>query len=301
MPFRLGIGNHETISPKTRCEFAEKFASWLDRAELQGGKSPGIQNPSGGKPAAAKTSKGSDDKTAATALEECTKKCEKCEQLRSKTYYEWSVNGVDFIYLDNATNDQFDQPQMDWFNRMIGSDANNKDIRTVVVGMHKALPWSVSCDHSMNESPDGISSGQKVYEALANLQGKGKKVYLLASHSHYFMRDIFNTKHWRDQGAVLPGWIVGTAGAQRYPLPPAADLTKSLANVYGYLLGRVYPDGTIDFEFTELKSGDIPADVKSRYTESWVNEACFAGNRRLENKKSSEPPDYCKEPTAKTP
>ena len=46
-----------------------------------------------------------------------------------------------------------------------------------------------------------------------------RSVYVLASHSHYYMENIYNTEHWRLHGGVLPGWIVGTAGAVRYPLP----------------------------------------------------------------------------------
>jgi hypothetical protein len=85
-------------------------------------------------------------------------------------------------------------------------------------------------------------------------------------------------------------WIIGTAGAQRYPLPPAADLTKSKTYVYGYLLARVYSDGTIDFAFTELKEENIPTDVKNRYTESWIDETCFDGNRKTD---TSPEPAYC--------
>ena len=44
------------------------------------------------------------------------------------------------------------------------------------------------------------------------------------------------------------------------------------------MLGRVYPDGTIDFEFTELKTRDIPAEIRNRYSGSWVKEACFNEN-----------------------
>jgi hypothetical protein len=101
-------------------------------------------------------------------------------------------------------------------------------------------------------------------------------VYALASHSHFFMLDIFttkhwNTKHWRDDGGILPGWIVGTAGAERYPLPALADLAKSNTYVYGYMPGRVYPDGNIEFDFTQLKTSDIPAEIRNRYSGSWVN------------------------------
>jgi hypothetical protein len=184
---------------------------------------------------------------------------------------------------------------------VIQKDEDDKGISTVVVGMHKALPWSVTCDHSMNEHspnepPRGIESGEQVYKRLLDLQKKNKKVYVLASHSHYFTQDIFNTSHWLNVG-VLPGWIVGTAGAQRYPLPPTADLTKSKTYVYGYLLARVFSDGTIDFAFTELKEKDIPTDVKNRYSESWIGEACFDGNR---NTDAFHEQDYCKDSAVKT-
>ena len=35
MPVFVGIGNHETTPPKTREQFAEKFAQWLDSAPLK--------------------------------------------------------------------------------------------------------------------------------------------------------------------------------------------------------------------------------------------------------------------------
>jgi hypothetical protein len=289
MPFRLGIGNHETISPKTRCEFAKKFATWLDKPELQDGKKA--------PPQPAKKN----EKTPVPPLQQCIDKCQDCDYQRSRTYYRWTNQGIDFIYLDNASSEQFDDDQLAWFNGIIAKDIDDKNISTVVVGMHKALPWSISCDHSMNEPGvgpppgNGTVSGEKVYQTLFNLQAK-KKVYVLASHSHYYLLDIHNTRHWRDRGQVLPGWIVGTAGAQRYQLPPAADLTKARANVYGYLLGRVYADGRIDFEFTELRPADVPVGVKNRYTERWVNESCFAGNRKTE---PSPVPEYCKENSAK--
>jgi hypothetical protein len=300
VPFYLGIGNHETIPPKTRCEFVQKFAALLDKPELQDGKNNSAQSvPGSAKPAPATGSKpGAGEDLQSDKVKACIKQCADCGRLESKTYYHWSKAGVDFIYLDNASDEQFNKLQLDWFDSITKKDADDKNISTVVVGMHKALPWSVSCDHSMNESPlpNGIQSGEKVYQGLLDLQKKGKKVYVLASHSHYFMKDIFNTQHWRDNGGVLPGWIVGTAGAQRYPLPAAADLTKSKTYVYGYLLGKVYSDGTIDFAFTELKESDIPSAVKSRYTESWINQTCFEGNRKTD---TSPEPSYCKETAAK--
>jgi len=61
----------------------------------------------------------------------------------------------------------------------------------------------------MNESPTGTSSGRRVYADLLRAQNSGHKyVYVLASHSHYYMDGIFNTDYWKKNGGVLPGWIV---------------------------------------------------------------------------------------------
>ena len=186
IPFYLGIGNHETISPKTRCEFAKRFSALLDKPELQGGKSaiPNQSAPTGTKPTRSKGTTGNAAETGSDTLKACVKGCEDCEPSESKTYYHWVKSGVDFIYLDNPTNDQFDEKQLTWFDGVIKEDGDSKETQTIVVGMHKALPWSVSCDHSMNESPTGIVSGVKVYQALLDLQKKDKKIYVLASHSH---------------------------------------------------------------------------------------------------------------------
>ena len=64
-----------------------------------------------------------------------------------------------------------------------------------------------------------------------------KKVYILASHSHFYMEDVYNTATWK--GKVLPGWIIGTAGAVRYRLP-AGKVTgpTAMTDVYGYLRGH---------------------------------------------------------------
>jgi hypothetical protein len=298
MPFYLGIGNHETIAPKNRCEFAKSFERFLKKTEFKDSLNP----PQGAQPGpgrgTGKTSKSTANANSQSPVTSGTDTGEECEVTDPKTYYHWRYPldkpTVDFIYLDNASDKQFNDIQVAWFEGVIKQDEEDKSISTVVVGMHKALPWSVACDHSMNERPNGsmigTKSGEIVYRKLLDLQKK-KKVYVLASHSHYFMKDIFNTSHWRNEG-VLPGWIIGTAGAQRYPLPPGADLTKSKTYVYGYLLARVYSDGTIDFSFTELKQDNIPTDVKNRYTESWIDEACFDGNRKTD---ASPEPAYCKE------
>jgi hypothetical protein len=91
-------------------------------------------------------------------------------------------------------------------------------IQTLVVGMHAALPGSWGDAHSMSNWPQGNVTGREVYEALWHAQTVAhKKVYVLASHSHFYMDDVFNTATWK--GKVLPGWIIGTAGAVRYRLP----------------------------------------------------------------------------------
>jgi hypothetical protein len=137
----------------------------------------------------------------------------------------------------------------------------------------------------MNEWPQGISSGRQVYDDLLKLQNVDhKNVYVLASHSHYFMAGIFNTLYWRAHGGVLPGWIVGTAGATRYPLPPEAkDAATSAADVYGYLLATVNPPdqrrGTISFQFREIDRNIVPTAIAKRFTPALVDQ-CFNDNRR---------------------
>ena len=252
VPFYLGIGNHETASPKTRALFLSKFHDYLNQADLRDQRLK--------------------DDPAANA---------------PKTYYHWIRDGIDFITLDNATEDQFDADQMKWLTGVLERDAKDDSLRSVVVGMHKALPESISITHSMNESPAGTESGRQAYAMLLKLQNDShKNVYVLASHSHFFMDGTFNTDYWKSNGGVLPGWIVGTAGAERYPLPENAhDAKAAKTNVYGYLLGTVNPEGeppgTIKFKFQEIKEGDIPGDVKQHFTPKFVHQ-CFAGNRRTE-------------------
>jgi hypothetical protein len=151
--------------------------------------------------------------------------------------------------------------------------------------MHEALPESISADHSMDEWELGQERGRQVYLDLLKIQNEGHKiVYVLASHSHFFMDGTFNTEYWRTHGGILPGWIVGTAGAQRYPLPPNSNDAKiAKTNVYGYLSATVNPpggpEGSIKFDFKQLDEDKIPADVVHRFTAPFVHE-CYIGNRR---------------------
>jgi len=243
-PFFLGIGNHETIPPRTRELFVQQFADWLDKPDLREQRLK--------------------DDPANHMLE---------------PYYHWIDRSVDFINLDNASADQFDTAQMRWFEGVLRRDRGNADIRNVVVGMHEALPESISSGHSMNESAQGTESGRRVYNDLLKMQNDAHKhVYILASHSHFYMANIFNTDYWRSHGGVLPGWIVGTAGAVRYPLPPNyKDADDAETNVYGYLLGAVQPDGQIRFTFEKLAPSDVPAAVTQRFMPNFVN-WCFEQN-----------------------
>ncbi len=249
-PFFLGIGNHEVTPPKNREAFIRKFRPYLDRSDLREQRLK--DNPNAKEP---------------------------------KTYFHWTHDDLDFITLDNATDDQFDTAQMKWLAGVLERDAKDDSVRTVVLGMHKALPESISANHSMNESAAGIESGRRAYAMLLNLQNDAhKNVYLVASHSHYFMDGTFNTDYWKANGGVLPGWIVGTAGAERYPLPENAhDAKAAKTNVYGYLLATVNPEGeppgTIKFKFEELKEDSIPNDVVQRFTPRFVH-TCFVENRR---------------------
>ncbi|HUK24920.1 MAG TPA: hypothetical protein VLV49_10095 [Terriglobales bacterium] len=249
IPFFLGIGNHETIGPfKTRADFITEFADYLDMPEIKRQRLK--DNPKDTQP---------------------------------HTYYHWIMDGADFIYLDNASHDQFDAAQMTWLEGTVFKhDAADSSIRALVVGMHAALPNSISAGHSMNEWPDGIKTGAQVYQDLLKLQNdQHKKVYVLASHSHYVMENTYNTQYWRSHGGVLPGWIVGTAGAVRYPLPEPNNAALAKTNVYGYLLATVNPSsqpvGTISFEFKELKERDVPPAIIHGYTREFVH-WCFAQN-----------------------
>lgn len=244
MPVFLGIGNHETLQPKTREDFIAKFEQWLDSPPLR--KQRLADDPK--------------DKTV-------------------RSFYHWIRGPVDFIYLDNATPDQFDATQIAWFESMLDRARKNPAVRGLVVGMHVALPESLAAGHSMSDTVTGTESGRQVYTDLLKFNQTTKKhVYILASHSHFYMSGIFNSDYWNANGGVLPGWIVGTAGAMRYPLPPDANKAKDARQkVYGYLLGTVHRDGSIDFSFKKVNRSDVPGPVAERYTPAFAD-YCFNEN-----------------------
>jgi len=234
LPVYLGIGNHDTIKPKTRDAFVAAFGAYL--------------GPGGGR----------------------------------KTYYHWIIGGVDFINLDNATEDQFEDAQVRWFKQVLYEDTEGRGssgIKSIVVGMHRALPDSKSAGHSMNESEQMASSGRRIYRELLTAQNEAhKNVYILASHSHFYMENVYDTKCW--EGGVIPGWIVGTAGAQHYKLPEgiaagpgARTKNDDGSNVYGYLLGTVAADSKVTFAFQQVSFDDVRKAVGERYAEEFVRQA----------------------------
>jgi hypothetical protein len=239
-PFFLGIGNHETIPPKTRAEFEGQFKDVLDRPEIRSQR----ERDASRLPAGVATP--------------------------ARTYYHWIADGVDFVNLDNAVADRFDDVQLRWFDAVVAAAVTDRHIRTLVVGMHEALPHSLSDHHSMCSSDAGILSGEHVYRALVDARRRGKHVYVLASHSHYYLEDIYSTAYWKEPGhggTVLPGWVVGTAGAVRYPLPVGvAPGPGSRQHVYGYVSGRVERDRHITFSYRELGRAELgnalPADYE---------------------------------------
>jgi hypothetical protein len=180
--------------------------------------------------------------------------------------------------MDNASTDMFDSAQMAWVKMVLANDAKDSSIKTVVLGMHAALPDSSSAGHSMNDAPQELATGRKVYAQLSAFRNTTKKnVYVLASHSHFVMNDAYNTACHKDD--VLPGWIMGSAGAVRYRLPADRALsTIDKTDIYAYLLGSVAPDGTISFQVREVHQDDVPASVVKEFTQEQVK-WCFEQNK----------------------
>ncbi len=242
LPVFLEIGNHELVAPKTRGDYLAQFADWLNQPVIQ--RQRLADNPS---------------------------------DYMLKTYYHWIDRGVDFISMDNASADMFDAGQMSWIKKVLANDAKNSAIRTVVLGMHAALPDSSSAGHSMNDSAQEQETGRKVYAQLSAFRkGTGKNVYVLASHSHFVMNNVYNSACHKDD--VLEGWIMGSAGAVRYRLPPNLDQANiAMTDIYGYLLATVAPDGKITFQFKEIKQSDVPSSVVNEFSPDLVK-WCFEQN-----------------------
>jgi hypothetical protein len=297
-PFYVGIGNHEVTPPKNNPpgQFTAQFKDWLlaPTIKAQRLKDKDCDNPPEGSAQPA-------EKPAAAP--EC--------MLLPRNYYHWMQGGVDFIYLDNSHN-IFGDDQINWLKKTLTNARSNTAVRSVVVGMHEALPKSISADHAMcdiHHAPDrrppndrypydqSCGDGEMVYAELLHFQNGNprKRVYVLASHSHFYMQGIFNT---RPEAERLKGWIVGTAGAVRYPLPKAsAKPDDARTNVYGYLLGTVDQSGKIDFKFQEVKEAEVPSATEKQYPATLVH-WCFAHNSEDIDRGAPETTTRCLAPAA---
>ena len=244
LPIFLSIGNHELEKPKTRPQYIEQFADWLDKPVIK--RQQLADNP--------------DDHSV-------------------KTYYHWIDRGVDFISMDNASANMFDPVQMAWVKMVLANAAKDPSVRTVVVGMHATFPEGLSAGHSMDDTPTQQATGRQVYAQLVDFRrSTGKHVYALGSHSHFVLNNVYQTA-CNAKDAVLPGWIIGSAGAVRYRLPKDhAVATVAMTDVYGYLLATVAPDDTISFEFKQVNKPDIPASVVNDFSRQQVD-WCFAENK----------------------
>jgi hypothetical protein len=246
-PYIIGIGNHELIN-RPRDYFKLKFARWLDgdliSSQLKSDAKLGIPSTPGG------------------------------------TFYHFVMKGVDFIYLDNADADaSFGDAQLAWLEKVLAADARDQGVKAVVVGMHAALPFSCGFRHAMDRSVKGVNTGIRAYNMLLQSQERdGKHVYVIASHSHFFAEDIYNTP--RHKGHVIPGWIVGTGGAEQYRVRETDRIR------YGYMLVGVRGDGTISTEFKEVKREDPPRANDA--TGEALADFCF--NRNMQPMPDDHPP-----------
>jgi len=223
LPVFLGRGNHETIAPMTRDGYIAKFASYLNRPEIVAQRKA--------------------DGTAGDPLQ---------------PWYHWTRDGVDFITLDNSSHDEFTDAQLHWLRAVLDRDLDpHSGIRAIVAGMHEGLPHSTGSEHAMDDWELGEHTGETVYTWFYDAQAAGKHVYILASHSHYYSPDVYDTPYWKQHtNRVVPGWIIGSAGAHRYQLPKSAH-KGAKTNIYGYLQATVGADGAIDFQLHELSEKDL--------------------------------------------
>ena len=226
-PVFIGRGNHENGEPVTRDNYIDKFHDLLTRPEIEAQRKA---DGAGAGPVA--------------------------------PWYHWVKDGIDFITLDNSSRDEFSDAQLKWLRGVIDRDlAPGSGVRTLVAGMHEALPHSTGAEHAMDDWDLGLHSGELVYTWFYDAQAAGKHVYLIASHSHYYSLNIYNTPYWKERmGSIVPGYIIGTAGAHRYNLP-AKPGAGAKTHIYGYLRGTVHGDGTITFALHELSREDL-AKVK---------------------------------------
>jgi hypothetical protein len=215
----LGIGNHELAAGRTRTEFQRKFQPWLTSGPIHNQR---VQE--------------ANDHFYST---------------EGATFFHFVKNGVDFIYLDNAGDDaDFSAEQLEWLENVLNRDKADANVKTIVAGMHAALPYSKERRHAMDTTCQGLCSGQRAYDLLYRTQKLGgKHVYVFASHSHLFVGELFKTDE--HDGQVIMGWLTGAAGAEQY--------RKDTERIqYGYALVAVHPGGTLDVRFREVRRDSPP-------------------------------------------
>jgi hypothetical protein len=238
----LGRGNHETVD-RSRDDYIAKFRSYLTRPEI-----------------------------------ETRRKADGDQSAPLETWYHWTESGVDFITLDNAGHDEFSEAQLKWLRAVLDRDLDpHSAIHTIVAGMHEALPHSTSSNHAMDDWEAGRRTGELVYTWFHDAESAGKHVYIIASHSHYYSPNVFNTPYWRQHSpSIVPGWIIGGAGAHRYRLPKIAD-RDARTDIYGYMRGKVHSDGTIEFTLHVLSEDDLK---QSRWPDAPLGaiHECFVDN-----------------------
>ncbi|MFL6227219.1 MAG: metallophosphoesterase family protein [Pyrinomonadaceae bacterium] len=243
-PFVLGIGNHELIN-RTREDFECRFKTWLTQPPIE-------------------EQFRRDAKRGIPTLED-------------NTYFHFVRDGVDFIYLDNADAEGLFSPEeLTWLARVLAADGKDKSVKTIIVGMHDALPLSSERGHAMDQTCKGFCSGMQAYDLLWDAQNltapakERKHVYVLASHSHFFRENIYDTPEHK--GRVLPGWIIGTGGAEQYKQPGERIQ-------YGYMMVEVRADGTIGTQFHEVTRQSPPLANGPGAEE--LTSFCFELNRRV--------------------
>ena len=124
-PSYVGIGNHEVIPPKTEAAFKRQFHDWLDQPALR------------------------------------DQRLRDKEPAEPAPYYHWIQGGVDFIYLDNAHECFLRRANSAWLARRLESAKGNPEVKSVVMGMHEALPDSIANSHSMGDNQTGRPSGEE--------------------------------------------------------------------------------------------------------------------------------------------
>ncbi|MFI5363242.1 MAG: hypothetical protein ACHQ49_14845 [Elusimicrobiota bacterium] len=201
---------------------------------------------------------------------------------QEQPYYAWRHQNVQFVALDNSRGDDFDSAQTAWFDAVM--DAADKDaaVKAVVVAMHEALPGSISSGHSMDQARSQ-ANGRHVYQRLLAAQNAGKRVYVLASHSHFVMNGVFNNQ---PEAERLPGWILGTGGAVRYRLPSKAALADAptMTDVYGFAIATVDASGSVDFQYHQLSKDDLKSAAGDRYSDKLID-FCFDQNKDMKQPK----------------